>query len=66
MDTTYCSMTHYNVTIGNVIAKDVHCDIIMGYGVVMGSYHDITMHADVARTLIDYVLLHPFMIFLFY
>ncbi len=32
---------------------------------VMVAYHDVTMHTDVARTLIYYVLLHPIMIFLF-
>ncbi len=36
-------MTHYDITIGNDIAKDVHCDIIMGHEVVMGAYHDVTM-----------------------
>ncbi len=37
----------------------------MGHEVVFGSYHDVTMQADVARMLIYYVLLHPVMIFLF-
>ncbi len=34
----------------------VHCDIIMGHDVIMGAYCDVTMHTDVTRTLIDYVL----------
>ncbi len=57
-------MTHYDITIGNV-AWDVHCEIIMSYGIAMGKYHDVTMHTDVAMTLIYYVLLNPIMIFLF-
>ncbi len=61
----FCSMTHYDIIIGNAFARDVHCEIIMGHGIVMGTYHDVTMHTDVAMTLIYYVLLRPIMIFLF-
>ncbi len=50
-------MTHYDIAIGNDVARDVYCDIIMGLGIVMGAYHDVTMHTDVAWTLIYYVLL---------
>ncbi len=59
----FCSMTHYDIPIGNDVARDVHCDIIMGHD-VMGTCHDVTMQTDVARML-AYVLLHPIMIFLF-
>ncbi len=58
-------MTNYDIAIGNDVARDVHCEIIMGYGIVMGTYHDVTMHTDVVMTLIYYVLLCPIMIFLF-
>ncbi len=58
-------MTHYDITIGNDVARDVRCDIIMSHDVVMGTDHDVTMHTDVARTLIYYVLLRPIMIFKF-
>ncbi len=58
-------MTHYDITIGNDVARDVHCDIIMNHGIVIGTYHDVTMHTDVATPLIYYVLLCPIMIFLF-
>ncbi len=58
-------MTHCDITIGNDVARDVHCEIIMGLGMVMGTYHDVTIHTDVAATLIYYVLLCPIMIFLF-
>ncbi len=57
-------MTHYDITIGNEVARDVHCDIIMDHDVI-GTYYDVTMQTDVARMLIYYVLLHPIMIFLF-
>ncbi len=46
-------------------ARDDPCDIIMGHDIVMGTFHDVAMHSDVARTLIYYVLLCPIMIFLF-
>ncbi len=66
VDTTFYSMTHYYITIVNDIAKDVHCDIIMSHEVVMYAYNDVTMHTDVTRTLIYYVLLQLIMIVLFY
>ncbi len=55
-------MTHYDIIIGNDVARDVHYEIIMGHSIVV---HDVTMHTDVAMTLIYYVLLRPIMIFLF-
>ncbi len=58
-------MTHYNITIGNDVARGVHYEIIMGHSIVVGTYHDVTMHTDVAMTLIYYVLLCSIMIFLF-
>ncbi len=58
-------MTHYDITIGNDVARDDHCEIIMSHGIVMDTYHDVTMHTDVAAPLIYYVLLRPITIFLF-
>ncbi len=58
-------MTHYDITIGNDVARDVHYEIIMSHSIVVGTYHDATMHTDVAMTLNYYVLLRPIMIFLF-
>ncbi len=49
-----CSVTHSDITFGNYIARDVHCDIIKVHASIMGAYHDVTMHTDVARTLIYY------------
>ncbi len=57
-------MTDYDITIGNDVARDVHCEIIMDHDVAMSTYHYVTIHTDVARTLI-YVLLCPIMIILF-
>ncbi len=37
---------------------DIHCDIIMSHDIVMRAYDDVTMHTEVARTIIYYVLLH--------
>ncbi len=74
LSTTFCgitlwtirvsSMTHYDITMANDVARDVHCDIIMRHNVIVGTYHDITMQLDIA-TMLTYVLLHPIMIFLF-
>ncbi len=47
-------MTHYDITMGNDVASDVHCDIIMDHHFAMGTYH-VTMHTDVARTLDPYL-----------
>ncbi len=41
-------MTHYDITIGNDVARDVYYEIIMGHSIVVGTYHDVTMHTDVA------------------
>ncbi len=38
VDTIFCSVAHYDITIGNDIARDhVHCDIIIGHDIVMGA-----------------------------
>ncbi len=58
-------MTHFDITIGNDDAMDVHYEIIIGHSIVAGTYHDVTMHTDVTMTFIYYVLLRPIMIFLF-
>ncbi len=35
----FCSMTHYAITIPSDVTRDVHCDIIMVYDVIMDTYH---------------------------
>ncbi len=57
-------MTNFDGTIGNAVARDVHYELIMGHSIVVGTYHDVTMHTGVAMTLIYYVLLRAIMIFL--
>ncbi len=66
VDLHFCSRNHYDITIlGNDVVRDILCFITMSHDIVMGAYHGLTMHTDVARTLIYYVLLCPIMIFLF-
>ncbi len=57
--------THYDITMGNDIARDAHCEIKMGNDIVRDihcdvrmsnevaicTYHGITMHNDVAMNL---------------
>ncbi len=31
-------MTHYDITIGNDVARDVHCEIVIGHDIAMGTY----------------------------
>ncbi len=52
-------MTLYYINIGNDVAKDVHCDIIVDDTIVMSTYHDVTMHIEVATTLTYDILLCP-------
>ncbi len=52
-------MTYYDIT------RNILGDLIMGYDIDMDAYHDVTMHIDVSRTLIHYVLLCLIVIFLF-
>ncbi len=73
--TSFMSMTHYDTTMGNEIARmplygitmgndiagDIKCDITMGNDVVMCTY-GITMHNDVAMKLVCNVLLRQSMI----
>ncbi len=61
------SMTHYDIIMGNDIARNVHSDVLIGHSIViaLGRCHSITVHPDVARVLMYYVLLHPIVISLF-
>ncbi len=60
-------MTHYDITVGNYIKRDAHCDIIMDHDIAWAHIisPDITMHTDAARVLIYYVVLQPIMLLLF-
>ncbi len=59
-----CFKTHYDITMANVIARDIHCDVTMSNDIAMCTYHGITMHNDVSMRLFYYVLLCPIMILL--
>ncbi len=63
VDTTFLFYDHYDITIRNYVARDVHCDIIVCLD-VMGT-DDVTMHTDVGRTLIYYILLPTYDISVF-
>ncbi len=42
----FCSMTHYDIIIGNDVARDVNCDTIMSHDFVC-AYHDVIMNTDI-------------------
>ncbi len=52
----------YDITICNDFARDVHCDITMSTAILMCICHDITMHNDVAMSLL-YNILGPKWVF---
>ncbi len=38
---------HYKITMGNDVVRDIDCDITMSNVIAMCTYHCITMHNDV-------------------
>ncbi len=36
-----CAMTHYDVIMGNDVAKTAHCNVIIGTDIVMGTTHNM-------------------------
>ncbi len=46
---------HCEITMGNAIAIDIHCDVTMNNDIAMCTYHGITMHNDVNINLFCYV-----------
>ncbi len=50
--------THYDITMGNDIARDVHFEITMGNDVARDILCDITMHNDVAMFTYHGVTMH--------
>ncbi len=40
--------THYDITMGNDVNRDIYCDVTMSNEIAMCTYHNITMHNDVA------------------
>ncbi len=44
---------HCEITMGNEVARDVHCDITMSNGIAMCTYHDITMDNNVVISILS-------------
>ncbi len=57
---------HCKITIGNDVDRDVHCDITMGNDVAMCTYHAITKHNNVAMNIFYSVFSALILIVLFY
>ncbi len=47
---------HYDITMRNDVTRDIDCDVTMSNIIAMCTYHGITMHNDVAMNLFYYVL----------
>ncbi len=43
-----CSMTHYDIKIGNNVARDTHCNITVGNDIAKDSHCDVTMSNGIA------------------
>ncbi len=43
------------ITMGNDIARDIHCDITMSNDIAMCTYYGITIHNDIAMNLFYYM-----------
>ncbi len=70
--------THYDITMGNDVAKDAHCEITMGNDgardncdvtmsndIAMCTYHGITMHNDIVMNIFYCVFYAPCQFVLF-
>ncbi len=57
---------HCEITMGNDVARDVHCDITMSNDVTTYTYHGITMHNDDTMNIFYYVFFALCLIVLFY
>ncbi len=55
MDNDVARDVHCEITMGIDIARDIHCDITMSNDIAMCTYHDITMHNDIAMNRFWYV-----------
>ncbi len=43
----YVKITHYDITIGNGIARDTHCNIVMDNSITIGNDVARDIHCDV-------------------
>ncbi len=44
-------INQYDITMGNDVARDIHCAVTMNNDIAMCTYHGITMHNDVAMNI---------------
>ncbi len=50
--------THYDITMGNDVARDAHCEITMDNDVARDVHFDITMNNDVAMCTYHGIIMH--------
>ncbi len=50
-------MTHYDITMGNAIARDAHCNITMGNDIAKDIHCDITMNNDVVMCTSQWIIM---------
>ncbi len=50
--------THYDITMGNDVARDAHFEITMGNGVARDIHGDVTMSNDVAMCTYHGITMH--------
>ncbi len=46
---------YFEITMGNDITRDIHCDVTMSNDIAMCTYHSMTMDNDTAMNLFYYV-----------
>ncbi len=49
------TMATHDITMGNDLARDIHCDVTISNDIAMCIYHGITMHNDVSMNYFYYV-----------
>ncbi len=50
--------THYDITMGNDIARDAHCEITMGNYVARDIHYEVTMSNDIAMCTYHGITMH--------
>ncbi len=63
---TLCSRTHYDITMGNDIARYANCNTRMGNDVVRDIHYDVTMSNDVAMCTSQCILMLLWTSFIIY
>ncbi len=58
--------THFDITMGNDISRDIHCDITLSNYFAMCTYHGITMYSEVTMNILYYIFCALRLIVLFY